>query len=965
MKNNRPVLPKIAQDVQLSQDHRSTDPMIGSQTYELVVRGLKPGTRFRVSVKARGMAGLGRPSAPIEVTTISQEQCSPPDAPSRPEAAALSDAEVALSWKPGPRAGSLPPQYYAVEYTRSELNDSWTLIGERVQSGSMVIKGLEADTQYQFVVRAVNAHGSSSQSEPSNAVKTLAEWMVSTERAFRYDVDSGYRLAGGEELGSGRYGHHYTVDSGIDDDVGFTIDDSDFEVNVEELRSPSVHRGRDRKFRVQTPLQPDPGVSPPGGGAPVQAPGALEPSPSPGPPVAAGRVVELPCEEANCPADSFCQNDYESGGSRCHCKLGKLGERCDKDVSVQYPKFYGYSYLTFEPLKNSYQKFQITIEFKADVEDGLLLYCGETEIGNGDFLSLAIIRRHLQFRFNCGTGAAVLVSESRVQAGRWHTASIYRYGINGWLRLDNDTPVTGKSKGLYTKITFRSPLYLGGAPSAYWLVKAAGTNRGFKGCVQSLVINSRRVNMRAWPIGRAVSGADVGHCSTGLCNNVSCVNGGACVPHRADSYLCLCSMGFRGKHCEQAFTLVVPQFNASLMSYAVLPWPMEPHYYLSFMEFQISFRPEVSNGVILYSYDTSSKDFISLNLVDRHVEFRFDCGSGTATIRSQDPVALNQWHEMKVSRTAKNGILQVDDQQSVEGMAEGGFTQIKCNTDIFIGGIPDYDNIRKNSEVLQPFTGSIQNIILNDRTIRLQQDFRTCVNLENAAHPCVINPCANGGTCRPHHDVFECDCPLGFDGLRCQNECGNYCLNTVTESIEIPQFIGRSYLTYDHPNFLKRISGTRSNIFMRFKTTADDGLLLWRGDSTMRLNSDFISLGLQDGALVFSYNLGSGTASIMVNGSFHDDRWHRVKAVRDGQSGKLTVDDYGAKTGKSPGMMRQLNINGPLYVGGMKEIALHTNRQYMRGFVGCISHFTLSTDYHISLVDDATDGKNINTCGTK
>lgn len=31
---------------------------------------------------------------------------------------------------------------------------------------------------------------------------------------------------------------------------------------------------------------------------------------------------------------------------------------------------------------------------------------------------------------------------------------------------------------------------------------------------------------------------------------------------------------------------------------------------------------------------------------------------------------------------------------------------------------------------------------------------------------------------------------------------------------------------------------------------------------------------------VLSYNLGSGVASIMVNGSFSDGRWHRVKAVR-------------------------------------------------------------------------------------
>lgn len=46
----------------------------------------------------------------------------------------------------------------------------------------------------------------------------------------------------------------------------------------------------------------------------------------------------------------------------------------------------------------------------------------------------------------------------------------------------------------------------------------------------------------------------------------------------------------------------------------------------------------------------------------------------------------------------------------------------------------------------------------------------------------------------------------------------------------------------------------------------------------------------------------------------------------------------------------------------MKEISLHTNRQYSGGLVGCVSHFTLSTDYHLALVEDAADGKNINTC---
>lgn len=82
-----------------------------------------------------------------------------------------------------------------------------------------------------------------------------------------------------------------------------------------------------------------------------------------------------------------------------------------------------------------------------------------------------------------------------------------------------------------------------------------------------------------------------------------------------------------------AFALVIPQFNMSLRSFATTPWPLEPQNYLSFMEFEMMFRPDSENGVLLYSYDTDSKDFLSINMVAGYVEFRFDCGSGTAVIR--------------------------------------------------------------------------------------------------------------------------------------------------------------------------------------------------------------------------------------------------------------------------------------------------------------------------------------------
>ncbi|KAI1900209.1 hypothetical protein AGOR_G00047650 [Albula goreensis] len=802
-----------------------------------------------------------------------------------------------------------------------------------------------------------------------------------------------FPVPGAEEVGSGSFGQRYITGSKIYDEDGFDVDDSDYDIYIEELKPfPAITDNRKSQLRSQTGkgnviyrrTTPAPNTTtaaaPPSDSATSNAfystTVASDLTSSPATPTTftteAFSTTSIPAPSTTTPPTQapaptrpmtqwkgpiprlFCINDYDSGGSRCHCNLGRGGIICSEGVAVQFPQFYGYSHITFEPLKNSYQTFQITIEFKADAEDGLLLYCGENEHARGDFVSLALIRRKLHYRFNCGTGAAQIVSDSRVALGQWHTVTIYRDGMSGWLRLDNDTPVSGRSQGQYTKITFRTPVFVGGSPSAYWLARAAGTNRGFQGCIQTLNVNGKAVDMRPWPRGHALSGADIGECSDNVCGGVTCANGGMCFANRADGYICLCPLGFRGPLCEESFLLSLPSFNETLRSYTSAPWPQSSKQYLSFMEFEITFQPAVADGTLLYSEDAGSRDFLAITLAGGHLEFRFDCGSGPAVIRSEEPVSMDSWHELRVSRTAKNGILQVDNQRPMEGMAEGAFTQIKCSTPLYIGGVPNYEGTKSSAAVLRPFSGSIQKVLLNDRTIQLTTDSAEGVNVENAVHPCVDQPCANGGTCRPKWEEYECDCPLGYDGRHCQK--------AVTEAIEIPQFIGRSYLTYDNRDILKRVTGSRTNVFMRFKSTAKDGLLLWRGDSPMRPNSDFLSMGLQDGALIFSYNLGSGVGTVMVNGTFSDGRWHRVKAVRDGQSGKLTVDDYGAKTGKSPGKMRQLNTNGVLYVGGMKEIALHTNRQYMRGLVGCISHFTLSTDYHLSLVEDAADGKNINTC---
>lgn len=43
-----------------------------------------------------------------------------------------------------------------------------------------------------------------------------------------------------------------------------------------------------------------------------------------------------------------------------------------------------------------------------------------------------------------------------------------------------------------------------------------------------------------------------GECSYSVCDQVSCSNGGVCFANRADGYICLCPLGFRGTLCEES-----------------------------------------------------------------------------------------------------------------------------------------------------------------------------------------------------------------------------------------------------------------------------------------------------------------------------------------------------------------------------------------------------------------------------
>ena len=63
-------------------------------------------------------------------------------------------------------------------------------------------------------------------------------------------------------------------------------------------------------------------------------------------------------------------------------------------------------------------------------------------------------------------------------------------------------------------------------------------------------------------------------------------------------------------------------------------------------------------GLLVYNGELTNGngDFMGVAMRDGRVEFKFDVGSGPATIMS-DPIPLNEWHTIRVKRTNRDGRL--------------------------------------------------------------------------------------------------------------------------------------------------------------------------------------------------------------------------------------------------------------------------------------------------------------------
>uniref|UniRef100_Q96MS0-2 Isoform 2 of Roundabout homolog 3 n=1 Tax=Homo sapiens TaxID=9606 RepID=Q96MS0-2 len=99
------------------------------------------------------------------------EPSSPPGAPSQPVVTEITKNSITLTWKPNPQTGAAVTSY-VIEAFSPAAGNTWRTVADGVQLETHTVSGLQPNTIYLFLVRAVGAWGLSEPSPVSEPVRT-------------------------------------------------------------------------------------------------------------------------------------------------------------------------------------------------------------------------------------------------------------------------------------------------------------------------------------------------------------------------------------------------------------------------------------------------------------------------------------------------------------------------------------------------------------------------------------------------------------------------------------------------------------------------------------------------------------------------------------------------------------------------------------------------------------------------
>ncbi|XP_071945465.1 agrin-like isoform X3 [Antedon mediterranea] len=735
------------------------------------------------------------------------------------------------------------------------------------------------------------------------------------------------------------------------------------------------------------------------------------------------------CDSVMCQHGGSCINRMEEPGFICLCPLGRNGPVCEEETEYTTPSFSGHSYIAFEKRRRTASSTEIEVEFYPESDTGILFYSSSSD--GDEFISIEIVDGFVEFRwqgkddgiarttiampttdnnndFDVGfDNLLVLRSTESVSVNEWHTVVAMRERRDGSLQVDDQAKVSNRLGSGSSLLILETDVFVGGIPldqeSTYDHLQVSS---GLVGCVRKLSINDEPYQLKD----DALYGASVGECGVSPCdakpclNNATCIkegenfmckcvegffgplcgdifvdpcegnlcrSGSTCVTLPEGGYRCDCPIGLQGEKCEEEVVeeVYIPAFSG--ISYIERPGLKNLADQTSM---NISFLTKAKDGMILYNGQKGSNrngDFISLNMVNGFLEFRYDLGGGEANIKSETPLSMNEFHDVYVTRNRRNGMMVIDNGTPVSGKSKGTQSQLNLGGNLFIGGSRDFQ-FATRARITTGLTGAIDKFMVRGEMVDdLLEGAINIVEVTNYQDDvCKNSPCMDGYMCMKNVTTYACVCPPGkFDTENgCASEIDPGMVSdvqttqkpTITPSNNIIGLDGNTTLAYPSGGKIRVKAARSSQIELDVRTVNKSGVILWNGQDNGK-SGDFLAIAIINGLPEFSYNLGSGTLRIKSNIPINDGQWHRIYAMRNLREGSLQVDEDEPILDTSKAASTQLDTNGLLILGGVDSLSANAPSEYRNMFVGCVKNVQIVGN-NLKLVDDAIGQKPTQFC---
>ncbi|XP_058175045.1 basement membrane-specific heparan sulfate proteoglycan core protein [Anopheles ziemanni] len=651
------------------------------------------------------------------------------------------------------------------------------------------------------------------------------------------------------------------------------------------------------------------------------------------------------------------------------------------------------SYIEYKSFDNVYSKFYFEVSFKPDKLNGLILYTSQRRPSQ-DYIALSLRNGYPQFRFSFDGQQVMLQPEKPVRLGEWHTVKVNRVRNNGFLIVDDQTPVNFPEKLKFYGLSLDDHLFLGGVPSFDYVPSSAVESReGFVGCISRLKLHDREVNL----YGDALSTVGITVCEP--CAEDPCNNAGTCMEAQsAQGYKCMCREGFTGQNCQNAgvgctaTTCGVgrcedtdrgPECYCPVHKsgpncqytehYTDATLAFKDGSYAAYDKFQsrrsIRFRfkaDSLENGVMFYAaeHEQAYGDFMAVVLNNGVVELRYSVAGKMKplVLRSSVPVEVGKWHVVSAGRSkAGIGYLQVDDENVINEMADRN-KPIQLNTNIYAGGYDKRLLLSQEIGVRRGFEGCIGELETSGNKVNMIEDIRESANVYDCGHEKAVTPgidtrpnacppgrdgpgcstvtdicldqrpCENGALCQTHSDGqnYTCTCPQGYLGLRCEN---------VYKSLVASRFRGNGFIEVDPSVITKNEYQRTTEIAIMFSTSEQNGLILWYGQRNGEKfsDNDFIALAVQGGFVELTIRMNGEESYVRNNDVYVADGERHVALIRrERNQFHLQVDSLTVHGETRPTQQETMYIPGSIYIGGVPDIEGFTGNRYNDSFNGCV-----------------------------